>query len=51
MSTDAERWTRVKGLFQQALDRRPAERQRFVDEACGTDGELRREVESLLAAT
>jgi serine/threonine protein kinase len=43
-------WDRVKELFQSALDRLPAERVRFLREACGEDRKLLREVESLLVA-
>jgi serine/threonine protein kinase len=46
----AERWSRVKALFDSALSRQPAERASFLEEACGGDTELRGEVESLLAA-
>ena len=47
---DASRWQRAKDAFQAALTRGPETRRAFLDEACGTDIELRREVESLLAA-
>jgi eukaryotic-like serine/threonine-protein kinase len=47
---DAGRWQRVKDVFQAALDHPPAERAPFLDETCGDDTELRREVESLLEA-
>jgi Protein kinase domain len=40
----------VKQIFQSALDRAPQERSGFVREACGDDGEVRTEVESLLRA-
>src|SRR5262249_21085412 len=43
-----ERWKQVDQLLQEALEREPAERAAFLDRACGDDGELRREVESLL---
>ncbi|MEM6692327.1 MAG: serine/threonine-protein kinase [Planctomycetota bacterium] len=36
-------------LFEAALDQSADRRQAFLEEACGTDGELLREVESLLA--
>jgi serine/threonine-protein kinase len=46
-----ELWQRVKELFGAALEREPADRAAFLDEACGTtDSEVRREVEALLAA-
>ena len=40
----------AKDVFQAALPRGPELRAAFLDEACGGDGELRREVDSLLAA-
>jgi serine/threonine protein kinase len=46
----ADRWRQVKNVFQAALERAPEARVPFLDEACGEDRELRREVESLLAA-
>ena len=48
-SSDAERWHLVESLFDAALQRRPAERERYLREACATDQDLYREVESLLA--
>ena len=45
-----DQWDRVKQIFQSALDRAPQERSAFVREACGDDGEVRTEVESLLLA-
>jgi serine/threonine protein kinase len=47
--SDADRWQRVKDLFQAVLARPPEARQAFLDEACA-DSQLRREVESLLAS-
>src|SRR5215475_1326644 len=44
-----ERWKQVDRLLQEALEREPAERAAFLDQACGGAGDLRREVESLLA--
>src|SRR5262245_49095767 len=44
-----ERWKQVDRLLQEALEREPAERAAFLDRACGGAGDLRREVESLLA--
>ncbi|HET8644765.1 MAG TPA: protein kinase, partial [Vicinamibacteria bacterium] len=46
---DASRWPLVKELFQAALDRPPAERAAFLDQAC-PDADLRAEVQSLLAS-
>jgi serine/threonine protein kinase/Tfp pilus assembly protein PilF len=45
---ESERWARVKELCLAALDREEDKRQRFLDEACGSDSALRQEVESLL---
>ncbi|MGI8961036.1 MAG: serine/threonine-protein kinase [Bryobacteraceae bacterium] len=45
-----DRWEQVKALFELALSRPASGRQRFLDSHCGEDGELRREVEFLLAA-
>src|SRR6059058_6397734 len=46
----AERWKQVNDLFQSALERAPAERAAFLDEACRGDESLRREVGSLLTS-
>ncbi len=50
MNDDARRWTRVKQVFQDALERPEDERGPFVLAACGDDRELKGEVESLLVA-
>jgi hypothetical protein len=44
-----ERWQRVAQLFEAFSDRPAAERDALLDEACGDDAALRREVEALLA--
>jgi serine/threonine protein kinase len=44
-----DRWRRIEEIFHAALDRAPEDRGPFLDQACGTDTELRAEVESLLA--
>ena len=46
----AERWQRLEEVFQSALDCAPQRRAAWLDTACGGDAELRREVDSLLAA-
>src|SRR5438552_16247238 len=46
----AERWKQVNDLFQSAVERAPAERAAFLDEACRGDESLRREVRSLLTS-
>ena len=43
-----DHWTTVKRIHQSALDVDPSERAAFVDESCGGDEALRREVQSLL---
>jgi serine/threonine-protein kinase len=45
-----ERWQRVKAIFHDASERPASGRAAFLDVACAGDAELRREVESLLAA-
>ena len=44
----SERWRQVDELFEQALERAPEERARFLDAACAADASLRREVEEML---
>ncbi|HUP24283.1 MAG TPA: serine/threonine-protein kinase, partial [Thermoanaerobaculia bacterium] len=48
MAMDSERWRRVRGVFDEALELDPAARAAFLDSACGDDRELRREVDELL---
>jgi eukaryotic-like serine/threonine-protein kinase len=45
-----DRWESAKRLFHEALERPPAERDRFVREAAGSDEGLREEVVALVAA-
>src|SRR5438552_6787757 len=45
-----ERWEQVGKLYQAALPLQPDERDTFLNDACGDDTAMRREVESLLAA-
>lgn len=44
-----ERWKRVSAVAADAWERAPAERPKFLDQACSGDPDLRREVEALLA--
>jgi hypothetical protein len=46
---EAERWKRVEELYHSAAALPAADRAQFLDQACGGDAALRREVESLLA--
>jgi len=43
-----ERWEQIERLYHDALELPPDGRAAFIDEACGDDQDLRREVESLL---
>ena len=47
---DVERYNRVVGIFQQAVEMFEPNRTAYVTEACGDDAELRRNVESMLAS-
>src|SRR5918993_3980610 len=46
----AERWDAMMAVFADALELPAHERPTFVEKACGSDADLLREVESLLAA-
>jgi eukaryotic-like serine/threonine-protein kinase len=46
-----ERWERIQEIFHAAEERPEAERGPLLEELCGADAELRRDVESLLAAS
>jgi len=45
-----ERWQQVEGIYYAALDRPVNERAAFLDQACGSDAALRKQVEALLKA-
>ena len=45
-----DRWQRLKEIFEAALEKKPAERAAFLDDSCGADPSLRKEVEALLAS-
>ena len=45
-----ERWQQLKQIFQSALERSPAERSSFLNQACAGDAALRSEVESLISS-
>jgi hypothetical protein len=47
---DAKRWGQIKEIYDHALDLCDEGREDFLAGACAGDDELRREVESLLAA-
>src|SRR5215510_13641853 len=44
-----ERWHQINQIYDAAVDVEEKNRASFLEEACGEDAELRREVESLLA--
>ena len=44
-------WQRIEALFYEALEQAPAAREAFLASACGSDVDLRREIDSLLAAS
>jgi eukaryotic-like serine/threonine-protein kinase len=46
---DDNRWSRIERIYHAALERTVDERAAFVTQACSSDSDLRREVESLLA--
>jgi serine/threonine-protein kinase len=48
MQPAAERWGRIKELFEAAVDLDPNERRTLLDKECGGDEALREEIESLL---
>ena len=43
-------WSRIKELFEASLEREPSQRDAFLRDACGSDVEMRAEIESLLLA-
>lgn len=46
-----EDWQKVKAIFDSAVEVAPDSRSAFLNDACANDGELRREVETLLASS
>ncbi len=46
-----ENWRKVKAIFDSAVEVAPDNRSAFLNDACADDGELRREVETLLASS
>jgi serine/threonine protein kinase len=45
-----DRWRQIKDVFDAVLEKTPPERTEFLESSCAGDVELRREVESLIAA-
>jgi eukaryotic-like serine/threonine-protein kinase len=46
---DSARFRRIEELYHSALEREPEQRDSFLQQACGNDAELRRNVKALLA--
>jgi serine/threonine protein kinase/TolB-like protein/Tfp pilus assembly protein PilF len=47
-SSSSDRWRRLEALFYEAVELKPEARAEFLDQRCGGDTELRKEVETLL---
>ena len=47
---DPDRWQHITGIFHEALAQDSRSRESFLAAACGTDADLRRQVEAMLAA-
>ena len=45
-----ERWQRIEAIFQEAVDIDSTHRESYLNESCGGDAELRREVDKLIAS-
>src|SRR5687767_7005629 len=48
-TVNSQRWEEIARLYEQALEQEPPARAAFLDQACGGDLEMRRELETLLA--
>jgi tRNA A-37 threonylcarbamoyl transferase component Bud32 len=46
---DLDRWRRLEEIYHAVLEKEPSGVRSFLDDACGADQELRREIEALLA--
>ena len=45
---EPNRWKKIKGVFDAALEIEPAEREQFLDNSCASDPELRKDVQNLI---
>ena len=45
---DAQRWQKIKQLYQSTLDKEEADRAVFLNQACAGDKDLQKEIQSLL---
>src|ERR1700733_152044 len=50
MPSSSDRWQRLEALFYAALDLPPEARSEFLETNCGSDADLRKEIEILLAS-
>ena len=50
LASSSDRWQRLEALFYEALELKPEARSDFLEQNCASDGELRKEVEALLAS-
>ena len=50
ITVNPARWLQLKSAFDEALQLDPAQRPGYIDEICALDPELRKEIESMLAA-
>ena len=48
-NSNQERWDRLWEIFHEAREKDPSERETYLKEACGSDVELRTEINELLA--
>jgi eukaryotic-like serine/threonine-protein kinase len=46
---NSKRWQMIRNIFENALEKEASSRSAYLDEACGTDTDLRKEIDSLLA--
>jgi len=47
-SPNAERWRKIKGIFDVASELEPNEREEYLEKICGNDKALRGEIEKLV---
>ena len=45
---DPERWQKIKSVFDAVVEMEPAKRERFLDNSCASDPDLRKDVQKLL---
>ena len=50
MLSSSDRWNQLETLFHKSLELEPEARSAFLDDSCGEDSELRKELDALLDA-